>query len=259
MNCDPYCFDIKTIIIAHEFVLNKSNKCEYPNGRKCCGAVYCIDGEAEFAFAPKQLLTVKKGDVLLLSQNAAYSIYVKNEFRHYTVNFETDEACVSEQYYLLNSKNPEMYRHIFKKAVAEWNRKSICREMMTLSALYELLALAVSEIYESKYSESSYYRLQPAKEYIEHNFDRNITLGMLANLCNMSVAGFRKEWMRRFGDSAMQYRDNLRLQYAKEYLISGYYSVAETAEKCGFCDVNYFVRFFKKHIGVPPGKYKSFY
>lgn len=129
--------------------------------------------------------------------------------------------------------------------------------MMALSALYELLALAISEIYESKYNESAYLKLQPAKAYIEHNFDRSITLGMLANLCDMSVVSFRREWNGRFGESAMQYRDKLRLQYAKEYLMSGYYSVAETAEKCGFGDVNYFVRFFKKHIGVPPGKYKK--
>ena len=55
----------------------------------------------------------------------------------------------------------------------------------------------------------------------------------------------------------MQYRDSIRLYYAKEYLNSGYYTVSEIAEKCGFDDVSYFVRFFKKRTGTPPGAYKK--
>ena len=31
----------------------------------------------------------------------------------------------------------------------------------------------------------------------------------------------------------------------------------ETAKKCGFDDVSYFVRFFKKHTGISPGKFKK--
>ena len=55
----------------------------------------------------------------------------------------------------------------------------------------------------------------------------------------------------------MQYRDSTRLYYAKEYLNSGYYTVSEIAEKCGFDDVSYFVRFFKQKTGLPPGEYKK--
>lgn len=55
----------------------------------------------------------------------------------------------------------------------------------------------------------------------------------------------------------MQYRDAIRLYYAKEYLNSGYYTVTEIAEKCGFDDVSYFVRFFRKRTGTPPGTYKN--
>ena len=55
----------------------------------------------------------------------------------------------------------------------------------------------------------------------------------------------------------MQYRDSIRLYYAKEYPNSGYYTVSEIAEKCGFDDVSYFVRFFKKKAGFTPGEFKK--
>ena len=80
---------------------------------------------------------------------------------------------------------------------------------------------------------------------------------MLANLVNMSVTNFRREWLKLYGESALQYRDRIRLSYAKEYLMSGYYTVTEVAEKCGFNDVNYFIRFFKKNTGISPGKFEK--
>ena len=73
----------------------------------------------------------------------------------------------------------------------------------------------------------------------------------------MSTTHFRREWTKLYGTPPLQYRDALRLSYAKEYLLSGYYSVTEVAEKCGFEDTNYFIRFFKKHTGITPGKFSK--
>ena len=112
--------------------------------------------------------------------------------------------------------------------------------MQATACLYELLALLVSEILEKKHSTNSYLHLAAAKEYIEQNFNSDITLDLLANLVNMSVTNFRREWAKLYGESPLQYRDRIRLSHAKEYLMSGYYTVTEVAEKCGFSDVNYF-------------------
>lgn len=254
--------DIDKIHIAHEFTLNRKNKCEYPNGRKHYGIIYCIDGEAEYRFSSKGHLTVKKGDVLLISPEAAYSIAVKDEFKHYTVNFDTHNDflfsdTLDNRFYLLHPQNTELYYHHFKNIVARRKSRSITAEMQATAHLYELLAQAISEIQEKEHGTGSHLRLQPAKEYIEHNFKNNISLNVLANLTDMSLSGFRREWLKQYGETAMQYRDKIRLRYAKEQLSSGYYTVTEVALKCGFEDVNYFIRFFKKNTGISPGKYKD--
>jgi AraC-like DNA-binding protein len=87
---------------------------------------------------------------------------------------------------------------------------------------------------------------------MERNFAELINLDILAKECNMSVTNFRREWKKQYGVTPMQYRDSIRLYYAKEYLNSGYYTVGEIAERCGFDDVSYFVRFFKKNTGITP-------
>lgn len=263
-NIDSFHVDISKINIVHEFVLNKHSKCEYPNGRKYYGVVYCIDGEAVYSFSSKKSQVVRKGDILLLSPDAAYSISVKNEFRHYTVNFEihnefSDIECFNGRFYMFTSENTEMYHHCFKKLVTQRNSPKIGSEMQTIACLYELLALILSEIYERKYNTNSYLRLHPARAYIEQHFKEKISLSLLANLTDMSICNFRREWLKLYNESAIQYRDKIRLRCSEEYLISGYYTVSEVASRCGFDDVNYFIRFFKKHTGMTPGKYKKLY
>lgn len=262
MENNSFYVNISKINIAHKFVLNKNNKCAYPNGRKYYGLVYCIDGEAEYCFSPKNRKKIKKGDVFLLFPKAAYSISVKEEFVHYTVNFEINDKFPfddfsSDKFCLIVPQTSELYYHKFKELVNNRNSKKFNSEMLATAYLYELLAILMSEIYENNYNINSYLLLEPAKEYIDNNFKKKITLDILANITNMSISNFRREWLKLYNESALQYRDKIRLRYSKEYLSSGFYTVSEVAEKCGFDDVNYFIRFFKKHTGMSPGKYKK--
>ena len=71
----------------------------------------------------------------------------------------------------------------------------------------------------------------------------------------MSETNFRRAFLSAIGETPMRYRDKMLIGLAKDYLLSGFYTVAETAEKCGFDDPSYFGRFFKKHTGVSPGKF----
>lgn len=254
--------NISKINLAHKFILNKENRCEYSSGRKYFGIIYCIEGEAEYRFSSGDCCNVCTGEIIFLSPQASYSIITKKDFKHYTVNFEIqnqspDMDFLTDVYYLFHPENPQLYHHIFKKLTTYWVSRKICFEMQATACLYELLALLVSGILEKEYSTNSSLRLAPAKEYIEQNFNTGISLDMLANLVNMSVTNFRREWSKLYGESALQYRDKIRLSYAKEYLMSGYYTMTEVAEKCGFSDVNYFIRFFRKHTGISPGKFKK--
>ena len=84
-----------------------------------------------------------------------------------------------------------------------------------------------------------------------------ITLEQLAKRCDMSITNFRREWQKIYNMTPIQYRDEIKISYAKEYLISGLYSVSETATKCGFENTGYFIKFFKNHAGITPNKFKK--
>ena len=259
---EAFMMDISKIDLAHEFVLDKDHKCEYPKGRGMYGIVYCIDGTAEYQFNSGDRLTVSTGDTLLLSPYTAYSIVTRKPFKHYTINFSIHKKSsrldiIDKSYCLLQNTNFEQFSKMFNKLTKLWTKKNIGYEMLSISHLYALISLFYYEYKNQLVPLEFSSRLQPAKEYIEHNFNMPITLEQLAKSCDMSVTNFRREWQKFYHATPIQYRDEIRLSYAKEYLISGYYSISEVATKCGFDNVGYFIRFFEKHMGVSPGAFKK--
>ena len=258
---DRFFLDIQRIHLAHEFVLNRVQKCEYPSGREHYGLVYVRKGSAEYRFHSGKSITVTDGNVLFLSPRAAYSIVTEREFEHYTVNFDIHPTgsrldSLDNGFWLLDDPNTEHIKKGFIKLLSAYSQRRPGFEMQAIGQLYDLLSLFYFEYHRSR-DPLPYQRLLPAKEYIEKHFDRPLSLEPLARLVNMSVTNFRREWKKRYGESPLQYRDDLRLSYAKEYLNSGYYSVTEIARNCGFDDASYFVRFFKKQTGITPGNFKK--
>ena len=254
-----FSIDVKKIQIAHEFTLDCARRCEYPTGRGSYGLVSVLEGSAEYRFAGGERITVAPGDCLLIPPSSAYFIETQTAFRHYTVNFDIHEEnssidVLDTHTRLLQCKSNEQIEITFKRLVHLWSAKKPCFEMQATGLLYELLSL----FYRAYTKERSPVdnRLQAARAYIEQHFDRPISLRQLAYLCSMSVTNFRREWAKQYAEPPMQYRDSIRLYYAKEYLNSGYYSVSGVAKKCGFDDVSYFIRFFKKKVGTTPGAIK---
>ena len=261
MFSDNFYLDIKKIHIAHKYVLDRIHKCAYPSGRGHYGLVYVLNGKAEYRFSAGDRITVTDGDVLFLSPYCMYSIATEMEFKHYTVNFDlhedsSDLNALAQPYCLLQGKKTEQIERILKALIDAWSLKKAGYEMRSVGYLYELLSQFYFE-YTKEQNSVLYQRLLPAKEYIEQHFKDPITLEQLAFVSNMSVTNFRREWKKIYSDTPMQYRDSIRLYYAKEYLNSGYYTVSEIAEKCGFDDVSYFVRIKKKKAGLTPGEFKK--
>ena len=249
--------DVGKIHVTHKCIVTSAHKCSYPRGRGSYGFVFCIEGQARFKFFDGESIDVSKGEMIFLSSDAAYVIVTQRDFLHYTVNFDihtgnSSVGVLKNVRALLVNQNTEVFENSMRQLVDIWTAKKRGYEMRAVSVLYRLL----TDFYFDFADKDSL--LEPsgilvAKEYIERFFNTEITLEKLAYLSNMSITNFRREWGKRYSETPMQYRDSIRVYYAREYLNSGYYSVSEVAKKCGFDDVSYFIRFFKKKTGVTPG------
>ena len=97
----------------------------------------------------------------------------------------------------------------------------------------------------------------PALEKIKTDFNSgDLSVAELASLCNVSEVYFRKIFVDKFGVSPKEYIINMRINYAKELLESGMFSVAEVASFAGYTEQCHFSREFKKRIGENPRSFK---
>ena len=73
----------------------------------------------------------------------------------------------------------------------------------------------------------------------------------------MSRNEFFKWFRNQFGITPLEYINRERIKLAKQLLSSQKTTITETAYQCGFTDVNYFVRLFKKSEGITPGTFRD--
>ena len=99
-----------------------------------------------------------------------------------------------------------------------------------------------------------YSIIEPALRMIRDEYQSKFTIDTLSCTCNISKYHFCRIFKTVTGMSTMQYLNDYRLKIADAMLNSTKNSIAEISVKCGFDDVSYFSRLYKKHFGYTPGK-----
>lgn len=88
--------------------------------------------------------------------------------------------------------------------------------------------------------------------YLEDNYMFDFTTEQLAEMCNISVATFRRLFKKYKQISPMKYRQKLRMLHAKSMLESGVYTVSEVSEIMGCTDLSHFNRQYFSEFGINP-------
>ena len=100
-------------------------------------------------------------------------------------------------------------------------------------------------------------RIEKTLEYMNHNFDKPITLNEVARLANMSDAAFSRFFKQRTGNTFIDSLTEIRLGHASRMLIDTTQSVAEIAYHCGFNNISNFNRIFKKKKSCTPKDFRE--
>ncbi len=258
---DSFYLNVGRVAVAHEFVLDATHPCDYSMGRKIDGLCLVLEGEAEYRFINGQRRVLRAGDIALLPEDSAYVAVPKGRYHHYTVNFHihrdaSDPAASGMDVLIHRTVTPDACRRLFRELVQLFGEKQFGYEMRCVGLVYEILQLLFSEVQDSRSQTPMHRRLQPAKALLDSRFREPLTLEMLSEAAHMSVTNFRRLFSSTYGQTPMEYRDELRLSYAKYYLFSDEGTVGEVAKQCGFEDQSYFVRFFRRHTGMTPGEFK---
>ncbi|WP_396334365.1 helix-turn-helix domain-containing protein [Clostridium sp. 19966] len=81
----------------------------------------------------------------------------------------------------------------------------------------------------------------------------------LANCVSFSPHHFCRTFKQITRKTTTDYINTVRLDKATRYLKQGNLNITEIAMKCGFDDINYFSRLFRKHYDITPTKCRKLY
>ena len=128
------------------------------------------------------------------------------------------------------------------------------------SCLYEFFYILFSNSTECNIHHKASRALDKIKlitKYIEEHFEDEITIEKMAEICNFSQSHFMKFFKASMGTAFFSYLNDYRLTTASYMLTKSMSSIFAIAQECGFNNLSYFNRLFKKKFGMTPSDFRN--
>ncbi|ARS34943.1 AraC family transcriptional regulator [Pontibacter actiniarum] len=186
------------------------------------------------------------------------TIQLLNE-RHTKAEAGEEWRLGAEHLHLAN--NLELADIINRLIKISLNDKSREKDILVNLALRELLVRLMQtqarEFFEQNYRRlASSHRFGYVIQYIKENITTKIDVDKLSEKACMSRANFFRKFKEEFGYTPADYVLKERIRLAKKHLRNPFNSVTQACYMAGFQNLNYFIRAFKKEVGVTPKAYQ---
>ena len=186
------------------------------------------------------------------------------------------EQAVEDICQRMTKKSPSLplfrllYNDIIHVLISEWKAENTGLESiynvftlsqcLTIQDFNDLLCEACSLIIETKPEESVDRSriVEEAAAYMKENFSRpELTMSLLADHLDISSVTLAVEFKNQMGIRPSDYLANLRMERARQLLVSTNMLVREISLSVGYEDDHVFTRRFKKYTGKTPGQYRE--
>ncbi|NJD01956.1 MAG: helix-turn-helix domain-containing protein [Ruminiclostridium sp.] len=158
----------------------------------------------------------------------------------------------------------ESVAECIKNIVTEYNSKQVGFELEIKSNIYHLLALLMRNQVKKVLSRSE-YRLRARNlerfgkifGYIDEHYADELTIHTLSCLVNLSGFHFCRLFKEITGKTLSGYINRVRIEKADRLLLEHKYAIGEVALLCGYNDINYFSRMFRRYRNMSPSQFRT--
>lgn len=231
-------------------------------GRKTNGLVYIWSGAALFTDQENQTVSISGGDLLFIPKNCRYKMqYTAPSTTFVVINFEmTDregkDVLLAQSIALLAKDDGSNQLSGILAKLEKWGKAKDLRSLFRKKALFYQLLSQICTGRPLPASEQRYPQIFAGVLLLEQTYLENLPVSKFAQASNISISLFRQLFGKQYGMSPIQYRNRLRIDRAAAILSEGSCTVSETAYACGFENIGYFCRYYKKITGETPQQTK---
>ncbi len=239
---------------------------------------YFINGEG-FLKCNKKSFNVVQGNVVIInSRQLHYFESLSDNLKFYLLRIDLPflfsdqvDLCqtkylspLSENFILFENliRNDDEIVDCIKTVLKEFFKKEIGYELAVKANLYNLVVLLLRNYLDESVTKkqltfkiNNFKRFYKVFDFIDNNYNKKIWVTNLANIAHVSTYYFCRIFKQMTGRTITEYINEVRLKKSIELLKNGNMNITEIAINCGFNDVNYFSRLFKKKHGVSPTKF----
>lgn len=207
--------------------------------------------------------TANPGDTIIINSSTMHSIIAKDKYVTYHCLIIDKDFC--ERYGFFIDENhikelvldPEIF-NLAQDMKKEDDEKGTFYEAAQISDALKILTLLFRRHLVANYDfrdESKNLKMvKDAMKYMKNNFCEPLSLDEIADKIGYSKYHFCRCFKEITGSTVVTYLNDLRMNHAYSQLINTDASITDIATECGFSDISYFTKTFKKHLGVLPSK-----
>lgn len=242
-----------------------------------CEFIYIESGSSIIRIGAESF-DLKEGECAFVKADTLHSISTENHdnFSFYAVVFHPSlifselDICskyLSSKYIINNHFSPKSIEaEVIKKVKLlcdSYKGKSLGYELKIKSCLYSIFSHIFEHNLFNKGSSSEGNqvtdKLEKVIKYIHTNCHSYITVEELANVSGYSGSHFSRFFKALTGKTPIEYINRQRIYSACYKLKHTELSVLEVGLECGFDNVGYFIKTFKKYTDYTPYQYKQKY
>lgn len=242
--------------------------------------ILIVKGTGKFVINDENY-TVNPGDLILLYPEIPHEAEsITGEFSFFCMHFDifvspANKFSVSNNFETIPSSsvkytkailgfpvhiscgNNSEVQYLFGRIIAENQNKELGYNLLLKSLFIEFIIAVLRKQNDISSHSEVPDEIVKAREYIEKNLNRKITLTEIANHVHLQSAYFSTLFKKHMGINFSKYLTLRRLAEAKRLLLNTNRKMEDIALSTGFYDIHHFSNIFKKYEGINPTQYSQ--
>ena len=254
---------MEPLLFRAHYLLHRS-QFEIRQGRQPENALFIIEkGCFSCQFSDARAETVRAGDFVFFPRERSFSREILEPIDFHLIYFKRNEAdALSAQLpcgitVFADAARQNANLRFFRSLLNRTDDLAIRIKQHALNDVffqYLLEAEQTRPLYGGKSISPAVLRTM---DYLHKHASEAISLDALAKMANVSPSTLNRSFKAGVGVSPVSYLVKLRMRLARQLLTQSDASVSEIAEQCGYANVYYFSRAFKKECGCSPSEYRN--
>ena len=250
-----------SIVSSGHIFAPRNRRIDRPNGRDDFLLFYIAKG-SEHIFLDREAV-MQEGSFVI--------------FRPYEKQIHVQKNCEISEFYYIHFNAPEDFdlfgfessviysvapspqiNDLFEEVIEELQNKRPAYEKVCVAKLFGIFALLERKSTKETAPLGQYVdKISFIIQTMNKEYDKNYTLDDYAQMCCMGKFHFLRVFKGITGCSPMEYRNNIRIEHAKEMLADTDLLIDEISRNVGYTSNVYFCDAFKAKVGICPTQYRK--